>query len=237
MVFCLILGDEIFRTCRPNRCEHGYVQGRDASQPSFDRDYWEDLWARTLVTHADVVASKPPSAYLTDELADLDPGRALDAGCGHGAETLWLAGHGWRVTALDFSASALDHGRDTAGKLGAELARRIDWMEADLGRWSPEPAAYDLILCLYVHVAGDVEELVRRMASGVAPGGTLFMAGQRPIDPATGQPSAAAAQTQVSVEQAMAALGGGEWEIVIAEERVRTQGPSGADAVIRARRR
>jgi len=48
--------------------------------------------------------------------------------------------------------------------------------------------------------------MVQRLASGVAPGRTLFMVGHRPIDPATGKPTAAASQVQVSVESAVAAL-------------------------------
>ncbi len=90
------------------------------------------------------------------------------------------------------------------------------------------------MVCLYVHVAGSVEEMVRRMAAGVAPGGTLFLVGHRPIDPATGAETAAAGQVQVSVEEAVAALAG--WELVVAEDRPRAVAGSGVDAVIRARR-
>ena len=38
----------------------------------------------------------------------MTPGRALDLGCGEGADAMWLAGHGWRVTAVDVSQTALD---------------------------------------------------------------------------------------------------------------------------------
>lgn len=204
---------------------------------SYDRTFWEQLWAKTLREHADKVASRPPNGHLVVEAAQLPPGRALDAGCGHGADTLWLAAHGWRVTAVDFSAAALAHGRSMAGAAGAEIAERIEWVEGDLGIWTPQPGHYELVVCLYVHVAGSVEDMVRRMADGVAPGGTLFLVGHRPIDPSTGAPTAAANQLQISVEAAAAALDSKVWELVVAEERPRAVAGTGVDAVVRARRR
>ena len=120
---------------------------------------------------------------------------------------------------------------------GSDIAERIDWIESDLATWTPEPGHYDLVVCLYVHVAGSVEDMVRHMANGVAPGGTLFLVGHRPIDPATGAPTAAANQVQVSVEAAVAALDPNLWELLVAEERPRAAAGTGVDAVIRARRR
>jgi hypothetical protein len=78
--------------------------------------------------------------------------------------------------------------------------------------------------------------MVRRMASGVGPGGTLLMVGHRPIDPATRKPTAAAGQVQVSVESAVAALDPSAWQIVVAEERPRAVAGTGVDAVIVSRR-
>ncbi|HEX2671488.1 MAG TPA: hypothetical protein VHM25_11480, partial [Polyangiaceae bacterium] len=54
--------------------------------PRFDQAFWEQLWAKTLREHPDKVARRPPNAQLMAELSELAPGRALDAGCGHGAE-------------------------------------------------------------------------------------------------------------------------------------------------------
>lgn len=204
------------------------------STPTYDQSFWEQLWSKTLREHADKVAQRPPNAHLVAEIANLNPKRALDAGCGHGSETLWLAAHGWNVTAVDFSASALAHGRAMAE--AANFSERIDWQEGDLATWTAEPDHFDLVVCLYVHIAGSIEEMVRRMANGVAVGGTLFMVGHRPIDPATGAATAAAGQSQVSVESARAALDSKHWEFVVAEERQRSIAGSGVDAVIRARR-
>ncbi|HYZ92287.1 MAG TPA: class I SAM-dependent methyltransferase [Actinomycetota bacterium] len=200
----------------------------------YDRTFWEQLWAKTLREHPDRVAQRPPNAQLIAEISALRPGRALDAGCGHGAESLWLAAHGWQVTAVDFSSAALALGRSTAEAMG--IAERIDWIEGDLATWTAQAAHYDLVICLYVHIAGSVKEMVQWMAKAVAPGGTLFMIGHRPIDPATGAATSAAGQVQISVEEAVAALDSQRWELVVAEERPRAVAGSGVDAVIRARR-
>jgi len=205
--------------------------------PAFDWSFWEGRWSRALHEHADRLADRPPNAHLSTEVGNLRPGVALDAGCGHGADTLWLAERGWQVTAVDFSATALAHARSTAEAAGADVAERIDWVEGDLATWTAQPGRYDLVACLYVHVAGSVQTMVARMAAGVAPGGTLFLVGHRPIDPATGAPTPAADQVQVCVDTAAAALDAGRWEFIVAEDRPRAMAGTGVDAVIRARRR
>jgi SAM-dependent methyltransferase len=209
----------------------------ETSDDSLDRAAWDRRWDRVLREHAPQVAARPPNAHLLSELGALAPGRALDAGCGHGAEAIWLAAAGWLVTAVDFAPTALEHGRSAARGLGADVAERITWVEGDLGSWAPAPASFDLVSCLYVLVAGSVVEMVRRLGAGVAPGGTLFLVGHLPVDPATGAPTPAAGQVQVTVGDARAALEPAAWELVVAEERARAVAGTGADAVIRAVRR
>lgn len=200
-----------------------------------DRDFWEERWSQALREH-EAVAKRPPNAHMTEAVGNQPPGVALDAGCGHGSDALWLASRGWRVTAVDFSLTALAHARSTAEAIGADVAERVDWVEGDLVTWAPQPGHYDLVACLYVHVAGSVEEMVRRMATGVTPGGSLLLVGHRPIDPATGAATPAAGQVQVSVDEALSALDDAPWEFVVAENRPRPVAGTGVDAVICARR-
>jgi SAM-dependent methyltransferase len=200
---------------------------------TFDRDFWERRWAQVLREHPDKVASRPPNAYLVAETADLGPGLALDAGCGHGADAIWLAASGWRVTAVDFSVTALEHACATARAVGADVAERIEWVAGDLASWEPPSRHFGLVACMYVNVAGSVPEMVSRLATGVAPGGTLLLVGHLPVDPATGEPSPAAGQVQVTVEDAIVGLDSRDWNIAVAEERTRAGG-TGVDAVVRA---
>ncbi len=207
------------------------------TEQAYDRDFWERLWSKTLSERPDKVAQRPPNGHLTAEIDGFEPGLALDAGCGHGAEAVWLAAHGWQVTAVDFSAAALAQGRATAEAAGSDIAGRIEWVEADLGAWIPEAGRYDLVASLFVHIAGPVAAMVGRLADAVAPGGTLLLAGHQPIDPATGEPTPAAGQVQISAESVTAVLDSDRWELIVAEERPRAAADSGVDAVIRARPR
>ena len=79
---------------------------------TYDRDFWEARWSEVPPSRA---TERPPNAHLRAEVEDLRPGRALDAGCGHGSDALWLAARGWQVTGVDFSATALAHARAAAG--------------------------------------------------------------------------------------------------------------------------
>jgi hypothetical protein len=73
----------------------------------FEASSWEERYRETTA-----VWSGRPNGQLIAEAADLPPGTGLDAGSGEGGDALWLARHGWRVTALDFATTALsrDHG-------------------------------------------------------------------------------------------------------------------------------
>src|SRR3712207_597011 len=92
---------------RPPRAQgdgEGPVYVRSMSH-SFDKGYWESHWRSSPGGSGAVAVAASP--YVDTELAGLDPGTALDAGCGEGAEAIRLAARGWRVTGADISAEAL----------------------------------------------------------------------------------------------------------------------------------
>ncbi|MDV2477566.1 class I SAM-dependent methyltransferase [Rhodococcus zopfii] len=202
----------------------------------FGREFWEDRYRGRSTIH------RHPNPQLVTEVADLTPGRALDAGCGEGGDALWLAGHGWHVTAVDIAEAALDRARAHAGSAGADVANRIEWVRADLADWTPPQAEYDLVTSHYVHTPGPWEKLLRRLADAVAPGGTLLVVGHDdPAHPHPGDPSAP--ESRVTTDALAAALDQDRWEVVVAESRTRTVNGHGGqefvmhDAVLRAVRR
>ncbi|SEH03980.1 Methyltransferase domain-containing protein [Nonomuraea solani] len=178
---------------------------------TFDKDYWEQRWQQGSM------GDHPPNPYLARETGGLTPGTALDAGCGGGAEAIWLAARGWHVTAADISAEALARAAGHAAASGA--AGRLRWVEADLGAWSPD-TTFDLVMTHYAHPAMPQLEFYDRIAEWVAPGGTLLIVGHLHTHDATGHhPPAEASAT---AEGITARLDGTEWEVVTAEEHLRT---------------
>ena len=136
-----------------------------------DRDQWNERYAaQPLLWNVD------PDPFLSGELGDREPGRALDLGAGEGRTTLWLATQGWHVTAVDFSAVALDRGRQRVEAAG--VPGSAEWVCADLVDFDPTGATYDLVLLMFVHLPpASRRRLLRLAAATLAPGGLVLVAG------------------------------------------------------------
>lgn len=128
---------------------------------------WEDRYAES-----ERIWSGRPNDRLVEVVSGLTPGRALDLGCGEGGDAVWLAGHGWWVTAVDIADTALQRTREAAG----ELADRIDLQRHDLTRTFPE-GQFDLVSAHFLHspTGWDRDPLMQRAAAAVAPGGMLLI--------------------------------------------------------------
>ncbi|MBF5002351.1 class I SAM-dependent methyltransferase [Nocardia sp. BSTN01] len=140
-----------------------------ATSPTEPAVFWEQRYR-----DSDRVWSGNPNPLLVRETADLRPGRALDLGCGEGADAVWLAGQGWQVTGVDISQTALERAAAHAEQAG--LGERISWQRHELGHTFPD-GTYDLINAQFLQspVALDQDGVLRRAADAVAPGGTLLI--------------------------------------------------------------
>lgn len=122
----------------------------------------------------DPTESPDPDPTLVEEMGPVPPGRALDLGAGDGRNAVWLAAHGWDVTAVDFSRVGLERARALADRAGVD----VEWVLADLLAWTPQPGAFDLVCLFFIHLPPAERRVVYgRAADGVAPGGTLLIVG------------------------------------------------------------
>lgn len=125
------------------------------------------------------------NARLAEVVPQLTGGRALDLGCGEGADAIWLAEQGWKVVAVDVSTTALARAEADAAERG--LAARIEFQQHDLTQSLPD-GPFDLVSAQFLHskIEMDRAAILRRAAALVAPGGTLLV-----VDHAAPPPGAA----------------------------------------------
>ncbi|HZD01676.1 MAG TPA: class I SAM-dependent methyltransferase [Actinomycetes bacterium] len=139
----------------------------------WDAGHWDARYAAS-----DLVWGAEANRWVVGELGGLPPGRALDLACGEGRNALWLAALGWRVTAVDFSAVALERGRRLAAAQSEHVAARLEWVNADLREYVPPPGRFELVLVAYLQVpAAERRAVLRRAASALSQGGTLLVIG------------------------------------------------------------
>lgn len=135
--------------------------------PEERRAYWDERYRKD----PDVFGAEP-NRFVAEHLAGLEPGRVLDLGAGQGRNALWLAAQGHRVTAVDLSEVAITRLRELAAARGL----RVDAVAADLTEWTPEPAAFDVVLLSYLQLVPPQREVVHgAAATALAPGGRLFL--------------------------------------------------------------
>lgn len=125
-------------------------------------------------TEAGRLWSGEPDPHLVAVAEGLPAGRALELGCGEGADAIWLAERGWQVTAVDFSKVALERAAAAAKTRGVS----VQWVLADLREYAPPPGSFDLVFALYLHLRPDERRALHaRAATAVAPDGALLVVG------------------------------------------------------------
>lgn len=168
---------------------------------------------------ADLVWSVAPNQFVEAECADLPPGRAVDLAAGEGRNAIWLASRGWQVTAVDYSAVALEKGRKLAAT--ASLPGAVEWVVGDVTTWSG--TGLDLALMAYVHLDAEGRgRAVRAAYNALAPGGTFLLVAHDTTNLTRGTGGPQDPSVLMSADDVLADLGDRDFEVVRAElvERV-----------------
>ncbi|MEU8205646.1 class I SAM-dependent methyltransferase [Streptosporangium sp. NPDC049046] len=173
-----------------------------------------------------------PNPVLKETAEALHPGDALDLGCGAGGDTIWLARHGWQVTAVDISSAAVERVRARSRQLGID--GRVTGEQHDLARSFPD-GQFDLISAQYLHTpfALDRARVLRTAAHALRPGGHLLIVDHGSTapwswnkDPDTHYPSPGETAAELALDPA-------RWSVVRADmPHRRATGPGGQTATV-----
>ena len=151
------------------------LQSEDDSR-QFEQ-FWEEHYRKQ-----ERVWSGRANPVLIDGVESLPPGTALDLGCGEGGDAIWLAQHGWQVTAVDVSPTALKRAMDDAASAGIEA--RIDFQQHNLALTFPA-GTFDLVSAQYFHspIEFPRNRVLQAAAHAVAPGGLLLIVEHASVAP------------------------------------------------------
>lgn len=152
--------------------EHGDTHDHDAPD-YFEQPGWDERYST-----GDKIWSGNPNPQLVAEVTGLEPGSALDVGCGEGGDVIWLAQQGWTVTGADFSTEGLARASQHAAEAG--VAGSTDWWQVDARSFEAAGRSFDLVTTHFLHPGGAMVDVVGRLTAAVASGGHLLVVGHAP---------------------------------------------------------
>jgi SAM-dependent methyltransferase len=187
------------------------IRQRDAGTTRWYRVVYRTLYRLGLIVWQR--PTPPPDLVaLVEGPSPLAPGRALDLGCGTGTDTIYLATHGWEVTAVDMVPRALGTARRNAAAAGVSPR----FLEGDVTRLRDLGSGdgYTLVLdfgCFHTLPEDERSRYVTEVSGAAAPGATLLLYGfRRP-------PKAAPMHAGLTVEEVRQRFAPAGWQLVSAD--------------------
>ena len=204
--------------------EHTHGPAAAGRHPETAKE-WDDKYSTS-----DRLWTPNVNPALVTEVEALEPGTALDVGSGEGADARWLAGKGWKVTAVDISQVAMDRAR------AADPDGSIGWHRLDVTSDPIPNAPFSLVSAVYFHIARSQERLLDALLGAVEPGGQFLLV----VHAAQGMKEHGFDPSDYFFPSDIAARLGDDWEIEVNEVRPRGvaagDGAHVDDDVLRARR-
>lgn len=179
----------------------------------------------------DYIYGKEPNRFLEDHAAELPPGEVLSLAEGEGRNAVYLAGLGFRVTAVDHSRV----GMAKAQRLAAEKGVEIETICADLADFELGEARWDAIVSIFGHLPPEVRRQVYpRIPAALKPGGILLLEAYTPDQMGRGTGGPRSVDLLVTAEMLREELAGLEFLRLEELERevIEGRGHTGLSAVV-----
>ena len=124
---------------------------------------------------SELVWSAEPNQWVVEICAGLEPGRALDLAAGEGRNAIWLVENGWDVTAVDFSAVAVERMQQLAEQA---LGNRAMLTPVVGDARESQGSDMDLVLFCYLHLPeADWAKALESAVGSCTPGGRVVVIG------------------------------------------------------------
>jgi len=123
---------------------------------------------------------------FVDALRDHGCHSVYDLGCGVGRHTVFLARHGFTVSASDISSSAIAHTRANLRTAGVEARVRC----LDMQQWPFADAVFDAVVAfnvIYHAQAAEIEAILAQIRRVLRPQGLLFVTLKSTLDSQCGE--------------------------------------------------
>ncbi len=167
---------------------------------------WDQLYSQQEQTW-----SGQPNGALVGQVSGLPAGRALDVGCGEGADVIWLTQQGWVVTAVEVSGVAL--ARAQAHAAAAQIT--ATWVHEKVELAGLAPGSFDLVNVQYPGLRRMPDAAAERtLLEVVAPGGLLLAVFHADVDPEQARAHGFEPDDYLGYEQIRALLGA-DWQVLV----------------------
>lgn len=175
------------------------------------RDGWNQRYDRT-----EYVFGTEPNDFLVEVAGRIPPGPILCLAEGEGRNSVYLAGRGHAVTAVDQS----EVGLAKATRLATERGVSIETVVSDLNQFSIAPGAWAGIVSVFLHIPREQRHAIyRRAVSGLRPGGVFILEAYTPAQIGLGTGGPQDPSLTPSLELLREELAGLEFEIGIERQR------------------
>jgi len=124
-----------------------------------DKEKWDKRYSH-------ISTERGPASLLVENAHLLPGGKALDVAMGSGNNAFFLACRGYEVTGVDISTVAVTSVRERAEENGL----LIQAVEADLGQFSVDEDAYDLVVNFYYLD----RNIIPKLKKGLKKNGIIF---------------------------------------------------------------
>jgi SAM-dependent methyltransferase len=170
------------------------------------------MWEERYSAADDYVFGTEPARFLVEHAEHLSDGlSALAVADGEGRNSVYMAGRGVTVTALEFAPTAIERARALARDKGVT----VDFRQTDILRddWVEENA-YDLVVGVFIQFTGPADRARQfdGMKRSCKPGGLVLLHGYTPKQLEFGTGGPPFAENMYTESQMRADFAG--WEII-----------------------